>query len=61
MRATTPPPSATRPRGLPNTEIMLSIAPYLWPRGNMGARVRVVTAVVFMFLAKAAAVYVPIL
>ena len=61
MRATTPPPSATRPRGLSNTEIMLSIAPYLWPRGNMGARVRVVTAVVFMFLAKAAAVYVPIL
>ncbi|MSP02166.1 MAG: ABC transporter ATP-binding protein/permease [Acetobacteraceae bacterium] len=40
---------------------MLSIAPYLWPKGNLAARARVVTAVAFMFLAKAAAVYVPIL
>ena len=61
MRAASPPPAVTRPRALSNTEIMLSIAPYLWPRGNPGARVRVVTAVAFMFLAKAAAVYVPIL
>ena len=51
----------TRPRALSNTEIMVSIAPYLWPKGNLAARARVMTAVVFMLLAKVAAVYVPIL
>ena len=64
MRAAAPaagPPAATRPGNLSNTEIMLSIAPYLWAKGNLAAKARVVTAVVFMFLAKAAAVYVPIL
>ena len=64
MRAAPPPVPASPPagpRGLSTTEIMLSVAPYLWPRGNLGARVRVVTAVAFMILAKFAAVYVPIL
>jgi ATP-binding cassette subfamily B protein len=40
---------------------MRSFAPYLWPKGNLGARVRVAAAVLSMVLAKAAAVYVPIL
>jgi ATP-binding cassette, subfamily B, heavy metal transporter len=35
--------------------------PFLWPKRDMGARVRVATAVTFMLLAKVAAVYVPIL
>ena len=37
-----------------------SLLPYLWPRGDAGARVRVVIAAVFLVAAKAATVYVPI-
>lgn len=37
-----------------------SLLPYLWPKGDPGARVRVVIAVLFLVLAKAATVYVPI-
>jgi len=44
-----------------NLQTILSLAPYLWPSGNTGARVRVVIAVLFMLLAKLATVYVPIL
>jgi ATP-binding cassette subfamily B protein len=40
---------------------VISLLPYLWPEANPGARVRVVIAIVFMLLAKVAAVYVPIL
>ena len=36
-----------------------SLLPYLWPRGDAGAHVRVVLAVVFLVLAKIATVYVP--
>ena len=36
-----------------------SLLPYLWPKGDTGARVRVVVAVLFLVLAKAATVYVP--
>ena len=57
----TPPPADSSPRHLSNLDIVWSLAPYLWPKGNPGARARVVTAVLFMVLAKAAAVYVPIL
>ena len=64
MRAAAPAPSMTagnRPGQRSNLEIALSVAPYLWPKGNPGAKARVVTAVLFMILAKVAAVYVPIL
>ena len=37
-----------------------SLLPYLWPKGDPGARVRVVIAGVFLILAKVATVYVPI-
>ena len=37
-----------------------SLLPYLWPRGDAGARLRVVTAVVLLVLAKVATVYIPI-
>ncbi len=37
-----------------------SLLPYLWPKGETGARVRVVTAVVMLILAKVATVYIPI-
>ena len=40
---------------------VLSLAPYLWPVGNPGARLRVVVAMVFMLLAKVVTVYVPVL
>jgi ATP-binding cassette, subfamily B, heavy metal transporter len=60
MRAAAP-SADRRPRQRSNTEIALSLAPYLWPKGNPAARLRVVTAVLFMILAKVAAVYVPIL
>jgi ABC-type transport system involved in Fe-S cluster assembly fused permease/ATPase subunit len=56
-----PPPIGTRKREHSNLEVVLSFAPYLWPKGNPGARVRVTIAVLFMILAKVAAVYVPIL
>ena len=44
-----------------NLQTVVSLLPYLWPAGNLGARVRVVIALVFMVLAKVATVYVPIL
>jgi ABC-type transport system involved in Fe-S cluster assembly fused permease/ATPase subunit len=40
---------------------VLSLAPYLWPKGNPGARVRVVIAMIFMLLSKVVTVYVPII
>jgi ATP-binding cassette subfamily B protein len=40
---------------------VVSLLPYLWPAGNPGARIRVATAILFMLLAKVAAVYVPLI
>ena len=37
-----------------------SLLPYLWPRGDRGAHVRVVAAVIFLVLSKIATVYIPI-
>ena len=37
-----------------------SLLPYLWPKGEPGAHVRVVVAVVMLVLAKVATVYIPI-
>ena len=37
-----------------------SLLPYLWPRGDRGAHVRVVLAVLFLVLSKVATVYIPI-
>ena len=41
-------------------ETVKSLAPYLWPRNNIRARIRVVTAMAFLVLAKVANVYVPV-
>ena len=38
-----------------------SLAPFLWPKGEIGLRVRVVAALTFLALSKLANVYVPIL
>ncbi len=40
---------------------LVSLAPYLWPAGNLPVRVRVVVALVFLALAKLATVWVPLL
>ncbi len=37
-----------------------SLLPYLWPKGEPGAHVRVIVAVVMLVLAKVATVYIPI-
>jgi ATP-binding cassette subfamily B protein len=54
-------PIGTQPRQHSTLQVILSFAPYLWPKDNLSARFRVATAVLFMIAAKGAAVYVPIL
>jgi ATP-binding cassette subfamily B protein len=65
MRRSQTPPRADLPASLrvqrSSLQTVASLAPYLWPVGNPGARLRVASAVVFMLLAKLATVYVPIL
>ena len=53
------PPSLRVQRSTMQT--VLSLLPYLWPVGNLGARIRVVVAMVFMVLSKVATVYVPVI
>ena len=43
-----------------NWETIKSLAPYLWPKNDRGARFRVVVALSFLVLAKIANVYVPV-
>ena len=52
--------NATPDQQRPEFQTILSLLPYLWPKGETGARVRVVVAVAFLVLAKLATVYVPI-
>ncbi|MCC7281520.1 MAG: ABC transporter ATP-binding protein/permease [Acetobacteraceae bacterium] len=40
---------------------LATLAPYLWPHGDVGLRARVVAAMAFLVLAKATNVYVPML
>jgi ATP-binding cassette, subfamily B, heavy metal transporter len=54
-----PSPAAPRRRG--SLATLGTLAPYLWPPGEFGLRVRVVLAVLCLVVAKAANVYVPIL
>jgi ATP-binding cassette subfamily B protein len=44
-----------------NADTIRSLLPYLWPRGDLGARTRVVLAVLFLILAKVATIYVPLI
>ena len=44
-----------------NGDTIRSLLPYLWPHGDLGARTRVVFAVIFLILAKVATVYVPLI
>ncbi len=54
-----PNPTATRQRGALAT--ILSLLPYLWPKGEPALRTRLVLASIAMVLAKVATVYVPVL
>ena len=53
-------PQADQPAAVPTQrsgfQTVVALLPYLWPAGNPGAKVRVVVALVFMFLAKVATV-----
>src|SRR6185436_1066991 len=64
-RSSVPPAPAVLPPSLrahrSTWQTISSLLPYLWPAGNRGARIRVAVALVFMILAKVAAVYVPVL
>ncbi len=64
-RSSHPPAPADLPPSLrvqrSTMQTILSLLPYLWPVGNLGARIRVVVALVFMVLSKVATVYVPVI
>ncbi len=47
-------------RSRSSAETIRSLAPYLWPAGDAGARLRVVVAMLFLILAKVATVFVPL-
>ena len=53
--------SESGPQGRRQCKTLLLLVPYLWPRGNLEIRGRVLLAMVFLIGAKAATVYVPFL
>ncbi|MGH7152994.1 MAG: hypothetical protein ACREF3_03620, partial [Acetobacteraceae bacterium] len=55
-------PSADLALGRPRSTLQTirSLLPYLWPKNEPGARLRVVIATIFLLLAKGATIYVPI-
>ena len=53
--------SESGPQGRRQYKTLLLLVPYLWPRGNLEIRGRVLLAMVFLIGAKAATVYVPFL
>jgi ABC-type transport system involved in Fe-S cluster assembly fused permease/ATPase subunit len=61
----TAPPQAEEPPALrvqrSGIQTVVSLLPYLWPAGNPVARLRVAVAMLFLVLAKAAAVVVPVI
>ena len=54
------PPAAASPLDRPAWKTIRDLLPYLWPKGETGARVRVSLAAICLVLAKFANVYVPI-
>ena len=60
MKPASLPPSASDTSSRTGLQTVRSLLPYLWPRGDAGAHVRVVVAVVLLVLAKVATVYIPI-
>ena len=56
----TSPVAATGQPHRTGLQTVASLLPYLWPKGEPGARVRVVLAVIMLVMAKIATVYIPI-
>ena len=56
----TSPVAATGQPPRSGMKTVLSLLPYLWPKGETGAHIRVVLAVIMLVLAKVATVYIPI-
>jgi ATP-binding cassette subfamily B protein len=54
------PPAASDTSTRTGFQTVRSLLPYLWPKGDIGAHVRVVAAVILLVLAKVATVYIPI-
>jgi ATP-binding cassette subfamily B protein len=54
-------PPETRPKNGGNLHTLRTLFPYLWPPGRTGLKARVVAALLCLFAAKAATVYVPLL
>ncbi|WP_338878331.1 ABC transporter ATP-binding protein/permease [Achromobacter veterisilvae] len=54
-------PPETRPENGGNLHTLRTLFPYLWPPGRTGLKARVVAALLCLFAAKAATVYVPLL
>ena len=59
--AASPAPSTLPTRELGDLGVIRTLVPYLWPPGELGLKVRVVVALLFLAAAKAANVTVPIL
>ena len=55
------PATPTRPQGRNGFSTLRTLFPYLWPPGRPGLKARVVIALLCLFAAKAATVYVPVL
>ena len=53
-------PAASDTSSRTGFQTVRSLLPYLWPKGDAGAHVRVVAAVILLLLAKVATVYIPI-
>ncbi len=60
MKPASLPPAASDTSTRTGLQTVRSLLPYLWPKGDVGAHVRVVTAVALLVLAKVATVYIPI-
>ncbi len=56
----TAPPVLAGQKPRTGLQTVASLLPYLWPKGETGAHVRVVLAVIMLVLAKVATVYIPI-
>jgi ABC-type transport system involved in Fe-S cluster assembly fused permease/ATPase subunit len=56
-------PESIRPKGTTREDLrsLVRLAPYLWPKGELGLRLRVLAAIAFLIAAKLINVYVPVL
>ena len=60
MRRTSPEPGPARTPERSGFRTVVSLLPYLWPKGEWRSHARVIAAVIFLIVAKVATVYVPL-